>query len=111
MSPVNGIADNQPVNVAGAGNDFMASVFALEVGQVGTATDEAHAFAYVVRIESEDLTDEQRRDAFFAGGYTQDVHSLVQEEQTTILRDWFDGVEKELQVSWQRTPESNWRTE
>ncbi len=111
LSPINGMADNRPVNVAGAGNDFMAAVFALDVGQVGTATDEAHAFVYVVRIDSEDLTDEQRREAFFTGGYTQDVHSLVQEEQSTILRDWFEGVEKDFQVTWKRPAEDNWRSE
>ena len=111
LSPINGMADNRPVNVANAGNDFMAAVFALDVNQVGTATDEAHAFVYVVRIESEDLTDEQRREAFFAGGYTPDVGSLVQEGQTTILLDWLEGVDKDFQVTWKRPPENNWRSE
>ena len=102
LSLVNGIANNQPVNISGAGNDFMRSVFALDLGQMGTAVDEPRAFVYLVRIDSEDLTEEQRREAFFATGYSQEIGQLVQNDQASIIRDWFDGVEKEYQVTWKR---------
>ncbi len=111
LSPVRGTADNQPVSLAGIGADFMKSVFSLDVGKVGTATDQPERFVYVVRIDSEELTDDQRREAFFASGYSQDVHALVVAEQGVMFREWFDNVEKELQVDWVRDPESNWRVE
>ena len=48
LSPVNGFADGQPVSVSGAGNDFMKAVFALAVGQVGTAVNQPQTFVYLV---------------------------------------------------------------
>ena len=113
LSPVNGIADNQPVNVSGAGNEFMRSIFGLDVGQVGTATNEPQAFVYVVRIESEDLSEEDRREAFYAyatssTGLTQEIYSLAQEDQAEIIRDWFLAIEKDYGVKWAREADNNW---
>jgi hypothetical protein len=106
LSPVNGIADGQPVSLSGLGDDFMRDVFALEVGQVGTAVDQPQAFVYVVRIVYEQLADEQRREQFFTSGYTPDLNTLVQMEQADLIRDWFDRVEQELELDWKREPET-----
>ena len=60
---------------------------------------------YVVRVDSEEPTDEQRREAFFTAGLTPEVDYLVQMEQVDIIRDWYTGLEKDYQISWKRDPE------
>ncbi|MHB0959535.1 MAG: hypothetical protein ACYC0X_28965 [Pirellulaceae bacterium] len=111
LSPVNGMAGDQPVTVAGAGNDFMQAVFDLDVGQVGVAVNEPQTFVYVIRIEGEEPPEEQRRAAFFAAGLTQEVNYLVQAEQSEIIRDWYSGLEKDYQVAWERDPIRDWNVE
>jgi hypothetical protein len=111
LSPVTGTAGGQPVTISGAGQDFMQAVFDLDVGQVGVAVNQPQKFVYVVRVDSQEPTDEQRRAAFFAAGITPEVNYLVQMEQADIIRDWYTGLEKEYQVSWKRDPERNWNVE
>ena len=111
LSPVNGMAGQQPVTVAGAGDDFMQAVFDLGVGQVGVAVNEPETFVYVVRVDSEEPTDEQRRAAFFAAGLTPEVNYLVQTEQADIIRDWYTSQEKDCQLTWKRDPIRNWSVE
>jgi len=109
LSSVTGTANGQPVSIAGAGQDFMQAVFDLNVGQVGVAVNQPQRFVYIVRVESEEPPEEQRRDAFFAAGITPEVDYLVRMEQSDIVRDWYTGLEKDFQITWQRTPERNWR--
>ena len=111
LSPVTGTAGGQPVTISGAGQDFMQAVFDLDVGQVGVAVNQPQKFVYVVRVDSQEPTDEQRRDAFFAAGITPEVNYLVQMEQADIIRDWYSGLEKEYQISWKRDPIRNWSVE
>jgi hypothetical protein len=111
LSPVNGMAGQQPVTVAGAGDDFMRAVFDLGVGQVGVAVNEPETFVYVVRVDSEEPTDEQRRAAFFTAGLTPEVNYLVQTEQADIIRDWYTSQEKDCQLKWKRDPIRNWSVE
>jgi len=108
LSPVNGTAGGQPVNIAGAGNEFMRSVFSLDVGQVGVATNEPHTFVYVVRINSEDLSDEQRREAFYTTGLTPDINNLVEAEQMEVISDWFNSLEDRYDVDWKRESQESW---
>ncbi len=104
LSPVNGTANGQSVNVSGAGDEFMRAVFDLEIGQGGVAVNQAHTFAYVVRVVSEDQADEARRSAFYTAGLTPDVGVLVEEEQMRIIRDWLDSLEKDYNLKWEREP-------
>ena len=111
LSQVNGMAGDQPVTIAGAGGDFMQAVFDLSVGQVGVAVNEPETFVYVVRLDSEEPTDEQRREAFFAAGLTPEVNYLVQTQQADIIRDWYTGLETDYHVTWKRDPIRNWNVE
>ncbi len=102
LSPVTGTAGDQPVTISGAGQDFMQAVFDLDVGQVGVAVNQPQKFVYVVRVDSQEPTDEQRRDAFFAAGITPEVNYLVQMEQADIIRDWYtrsgEGIPGQLET-------------
>ena len=89
----------------------MEGVFALEVGQLGVAIDQPQKFAYVVRVTSSEPPEEQRREAFFTSGVTPEVGTIVRIEQGDIARDWYDRVEKEYEIDWQRPPETDWRFE
>jgi len=103
--------DGQTVTIFAAGADFMEGVFALEVGQLGVAIDQPQKFAYVVRVTSSEPPEEQRREAFFTSGVTPEVGTIVRIEQGDIARDWYDRVEKEYEIDWQRPPETDWRFE
>lgn len=111
LSPINGFRNDQPVTIDGAGNEFMRSVFDLDVGDVGVATNEPETFVYVVRLVGEELSDEERRGAFYTiygRGATSDIDALVQEEQAQIIRGWFDDIEASYNVDWKREPNNNW---
>lgn len=110
LSQITGMANNQPVNVSGVDNDFMRSVFALDVGQVGTAINAPETFVYVVRVKNEDRSDKQRREAFYESGPTQDINRLVQQQQSEIALEWLEDLEEKHGLQWKREPETDWNT-
>ncbi|MBM4089420.1 MAG: hypothetical protein FJ276_08325 [Planctomycetes bacterium] len=122
LSRVEGTADSKPVRISGAGDAFMRSVFALAVGEVGTAKNETDTRVFVVRVEGENRPESELRELFLPWGYrwgwpktgpeglnpafmTRDVFALVQAEQMTIARGWFEDLEREHEVSWKRPPQ------
>ncbi|MHB9080613.1 MAG: hypothetical protein ACYC3X_24325 [Pirellulaceae bacterium] len=111
LSQVNGKAADQSVTIAGAGGDFMQAVFDLSVGQVGVSVNEPETFVYVVRLDSEEPSDEQRRESFFTAGLTPEVNYLVQTQQADIIREWYTGLETDYHVTWKRAPIRNWNVE
>ncbi len=104
LSPVKGQAGDRRVSVAGAGEDFMRAVFDLQVGQVGVAVNQPQTFVYVVRIEAEEPSDQQRREAFFAAGLTNELAELAQLQLGDIVRDWYSTLEREYEIKWSRPP-------
>ncbi len=109
LSPVRGTAGEQPVTLEGAGEEFMRSVFKLQVGQVGTAADEPHKHVYVVRIKEESPPLEQRKNLFFVSGVNQDLNTLIQTRQARLIRDWMDRLDEEFHLTWKDDhPRSDW---
>jgi hypothetical protein len=108
LSAVNGMQQEQPVNVPGAGRDFMSSVFSLPVGATGAAANQPKTTVYVARVANESLSQEQRRELFFASGMTPDVEALMQNDQVDVIGKWYNDLDKEYKVSWQRDPTQSW---
>ncbi len=108
LSPVNGMQQGQPVNVPGAGREFMASVFGLQVEGIGTAPNQPKTIVYVVRMAGESLSYDQRREMFFASGMTAEVGALMQEDQVNVISQWYEDLDREYKVSWKRDPSRSW---
>jgi hypothetical protein len=108
LSAVNGMQQEQPVNVPGAGSEFMSSIYTLPVDGVGTAANQPKTTVYVARVASESMTAEQRREMFFASGVTPDVEALMQNDQVNVIGKWYEELDKEYRVSWKRVPERSW---
>jgi hypothetical protein len=111
LSTVSGKAGDESVTISGAGGDFMRAVFDLEPGHVGVAVNQPETFVYVVRTESEDPSDDVRRDEFFKSGMTRDVLELVREDQSGIYYDWIRTLIKDNQIDWKRPIGRNWSAE
>ena len=89
-----------------AGQDFMQVVFGLKAGQVGVAADTPHKIVYVVRVDSESPPEEQRRTQFLEGGLTADMGFLARVELQGFLNQWHRDLDEEMQVKWNRPPET-----
>ena len=83
------------------GQDFMRSVFSLHPGQVGAAPNQAHTTVYVVRVLSQEPSDEVLRQQFLDAG-TAGLDGIAAQEVMTTMFDWFGDLEKDMRVVWQR---------
>ena len=111
LSSVSGKAGEEAVTVSGAGEDFMRAVFDLKPGHVGVAVNQPESFVYVVRVETEEPSDEIRRDEFFKSGMTMEVLDLVRGDQQVIYADWIRSLVKDNQLSWKREFHRDWNAE
>jgi hypothetical protein len=108
LSQVTGTVNDQPTDIPGAGSEFMKSVFALDVNEVGTAVNQPETVVFVVRVLDQAMSDDERRELFFAGGLNQDVANVLQIEQSEVIQEWYDDLEKEMQVAWKRDLRGPW---
>ena len=99
---------DQPINVPGAGPDFMSSIFQLPVDGVGVAPNQPKTTVYVAHVVGESTTRDQRRELFFASGVTPDVESLMQNDQIDVIGQWYEDLDKEYKVSWKLAPDDSW---
>jgi hypothetical protein len=91
--------------VEGVDNDFMKSVFALEVGQAGFAVNQPETIVYVVRIVSDAPGDEELRARFLQSGSSFEVQRIASADGQNFVREWFEDVEKDTDVEWLREPQ------
>jgi hypothetical protein len=87
------------------GEQFMQSVFSLDVGQTGVAVNAPETVVYVVRVVGESPDEEQRRQQFITSGMTFDTFYVAMAERQQFLEQWFEGLEQEMRVDWKRQPE------
>ena len=88
-----------------AGNDFMRSVFALEVGEVCSAVNADESIVYLVRLASEEQPDPVRMERFYNTGTTSEIRQLANFELGDIGRRWSKQVGDEVGIDWKRTPQ------
>lgn len=91
-------------NIDTPGAGFMEAVFSLKPGEAGVAVNHPRTKVYVVRIAREATSEEVRRTRFIMFGMSNDVAQLAQFEGERAIVDWFNDLEKEMQVEWVDRP-------
>jgi hypothetical protein len=91
--------------VEGGDNDFMKSVFALQVGEAGFAVNQPETMVYVVRIISDAPGDEELRQRFLESGSSFEVQRIASADGQSFVREWFEDMEKDMDVEWLRDPQ------
>ena len=105
ISSVIGVDDSgREFKEEACGMEFMESVYALEVGENGVAVNQPQTVVYVVRILSETPDEDQRKREFLQTGsmYAMFLHMTTVQE---AMEDWYEDLEKEMEVEWHRSPE------
>jgi hypothetical protein len=95
---------SRPAGIELAGREFMQAVFALQLGEVGVAPNQAHRQVYVVRVLSQEPDDEKLRQQFLDSGYNNLVVNLAEGEAMDTSFLWWRGIKEQYQVKWQREP-------
>lgn len=109
LSTVTGTVGKKNVTVDLIGDPFMRAVFALKVDQVGSAVNNPETIVYVVRIQKENMDEDQRKQLFVAARrLSPDVMQIAQMDRGDLLRAWYERLEKDYQVKWIREPTGNW---
>ncbi len=87
------------------GDEFMKSVFDLQVGQTGVAVNAPETVVYVVRVISEAPSEDQRRQQFLTNSMSYETAYIAMAERQRFLNQWYDDLEEEMQVTWLRQPD------
>ncbi len=87
--------------VGTVGNDFMESVFSTSVGQAGTGPSESKRVYYVFRVSEKGPTTEDLQQRFTADPLKSGPMSIAREDSQRMIMDWYQSVEKELDVVWE----------
>ena len=82
-----------------AGDEFMRTVFRLEVGQVGVAMNQNQTVAYVVRITRLDPSSTILRDLFMSMSF-ETYAAASANDQTDLQQAWWKGVERNAGLAW-----------
>ena len=85
------------------GNEFMQSVFDLDIGEIGSAVNYPESIVYVVYVKSK-RSDELLRDQFFTQGVTMPVRFVASQENQRNFGEWYKDFQKEHNVEWVRDP-------
>lgn len=83
------------------GNDFMESVFSTPVGQASTGPNESKRVYYVFRVSEKGPTTEDLQQRFMADPLKSGPMSIAREDSQRMIIDWYQSVEKELDVVWE----------
>lgn len=87
------------------GDEFMATVFSLEPGQVGVAWNRRHTVMYLVRVIEFQPPMEQLFERFIRDA-GQDALQVAQFDLATVVRHWTRDLEKEAGLKWVSAPGS-----
>ncbi|MFV1965014.1 MAG: hypothetical protein ACC628_06295 [Pirellulaceae bacterium] len=90
--------------VEGVNDRFMKSVFALDVGEAGVAVNQPETIVYVVRILSDAPGDEELKKRFLESGSSFEVKHIASADGQGFVRRWYEDLQKEMDVEWQRPP-------
>ncbi|WP_347246202.1 hypothetical protein [Thermogutta sp.] len=85
--------------VQDAGNEFMAAVFSLDVGQAGLAWNRPHTVVYLVRVLEFQPPMEQLFERFMRDTRASYL-DVVQFDLATIYQGWIQNLEKEAGLKW-----------
>lgn len=90
------------------GEEFMQTVLDLQPGEVGVAADQPQKRVYVIRVVSQTPDEDILRQMFLTKGVSdRNVSQQYNSERLATLASWMTNVlEKEMQLKWNRTPQS-----
>ena len=87
-----------------AGHEFMEGVFSLHPGETGIAPDQPHKKVYVVRVLTQEPTDDVLKEQFLESGLNFQVMNVAQREMFRTSLAWYEELEKEMRLVWERPP-------
>ncbi|MCA9197037.1 MAG: SurA N-terminal domain-containing protein [Planctomycetales bacterium] len=98
---------SQVPGVEYAGNDFMASVFALSDQQIGTAVNNPETVVYLVQVTQEETDPDKLRQSFLEFGLPPEVTIIgIQDLQRRFQYWWTSEVQGELGLTWERAADN-----
>ncbi len=83
------------------GGEFMESVFNTPVGQTGVGANENKRVYYVFRVSEKGPNEEDLQQRFNADPLKSGPMSLARQDSQEMLMDWYQSVEKDLDVVWE----------
>jgi hypothetical protein len=93
-----------------AGEDFMKTVFGLQAGGVGVASNVPQDTVFVVRVIEFEPSEEQLRDEF-ARENPNRYMAAARDDQFAIYEDWIADLNKEADVHWLRQADARRQVE
>ncbi len=86
-------------------DEMMHTIFRLQPGEIGVVTDSTKTVYYVVRVNEYLPELENRQEGFLAtGADLPGLGSLKMRDTSQYLMSWYQGLQNELDVAWQRDP-------
>jgi hypothetical protein len=96
---------SQPEGVQMPGDEFMATVFGLDVGQAGVAFNEPRTVCYAIRLDSLDPPATELRTKFVEDrSDPRRIGAVAQTEFSRSFGDWLTSLEKRYGLTWARQP-------
>jgi hypothetical protein len=93
------------MGVESPGTDFMQAIFALEPNEVGVANNQPQTVVYVARMIREFPDEAKRREDFLTSGLSLDTFQIASTERQRLMGKWYEDLEQEMRLEWQRPPE------
>ena len=85
-------------------NLVTADIDSLKPGQAGVAVNQSHRTVYVVRVVSQEPSDDVLKEQFLESGQTPPVRMVANFDAGRIQSEIFESLDEELSLVWQRKP-------
>ena len=96
---------SQPEGVQMPGEEFMETVFGLDVGQAGVAFNEPRTVCYAIRLDALDPPATELRTKFIeARSDPRRIGAVAQAEFSRSFGDWLTSLENRYGLTWARQP-------
>ena len=87
------------------GNAMMQKVFSTSEGKSTAVFNEPRTICYVIRVQAFNPKDEELQSRFESVlGDQRRLSMVAQTEFAEIFMDWIAGLEKDLELTWNREP-------
>ncbi len=86
------------------GDEFMKTVFGLDVDQAAMVLDHPQDTAYAVFVTNVDVDTSQLRQQFVQTGPTADTVAIAYYENNAAQENWYRQIERDLKLEWKRDP-------
>ena len=98
------VSVNPIPGVESSGYQFMETLFGLAPGELSVISNQPQTAVYVVRLISESPDRDNLQTQFLQFGVTVPVDEIAGEEQRRLLYDWYQELQDQYAVTWNREP-------